>query len=180
MFKILLKSFLIKILILIVFRFDKQSMDSVDINVLGRVFSTVQKGWALSGDVVESRCVPIQRRHFLRLHMSTKNTADIHFTDIQVTCSTKDVVFTFEQPMESDSRTYTIRFLVSRVGPFAFSISVKGQHISGSPFQVSCFFRKMQRCKNIYYNLILCRPNLNYRFLLYANFSFTPTTLMMA
>ncbi|CAL8081344.1 unnamed protein product [Orchesella dallaii] len=115
--------------------FDKQSMDSVDIDTLGRVFSNVQKGWALSGDVVESRCVPIQRRHFLRLHMSANNSADIHFNDIQVTCSTKDVVFTFEQPMESDSRTFTIRFLVSRVGPFGFSISVKGQFISGSPFQ---------------------------------------------
>jgi hypothetical protein len=87
---------------------------------------------------VESRCVPIGRRHFLRLHLSANHTPalPISLQDIQVCVSMKEVVFSLEQPHPSDHRSFIIRFLVSRVGPFALSVLLKQQHIQGSPFQV--------------------------------------------
>lgn len=116
--------------------FDRLTMDRVDPSSLGRVVSALHKGWAVSGDVIESRCVPVGRRHFLRLYAPMIVNLHLTLEDIHVSASTKDVVFSLEQPRENDSRSFIIRFLVSRVGSFLLSVCVKNQHICGSPFQV--------------------------------------------
>jgi len=120
------------------FRFDGLALERLDINCLGRLASALHKSWAVSGEVFESRCVPVGRRHFLRLHLSAAYAPhlDIRTEDIHVQSSTKECVFSLEQPRESDSRAFIIRFLVSRVGPFSLGVMIRGQHISGSPFQV--------------------------------------------
>lgn len=120
------------------FRFDGLGLERLDISCLGRIVSTLHKSWAVSGEVFESRCVPVGRRHFLRLHLSASYAPhlEIRAEDIHVQSSTKECVFSLEQPRESDSRAFLIRFLVSRVGPFSLGVLIRGQHISGSPFLV--------------------------------------------
>ncbi|XP_035714345.1 tripartite motif-containing protein 2 isoform X2 [Folsomia candida] len=120
--------------------FEHLTIERLDLNGLGRVVSSLHKGWAVSGDVIESRCVPIGRRHFLRLYAPmTPPGGDLCLDDIHVSASTKDVVYSLEQPRESDSRCYIIRFLVSRIGSFNLSVAVKNQHICGSPFQFHAY-----------------------------------------
>lgn len=115
--------------------FERVTIDRLDVGGLGRVVSSLHKGWAVSGDVIESRCVPIGRRHFLRLY-APGGATDLCPDDIHVSASTKDVVYSLEQPRESDTRCFIIRFLVSRIGSFSLSVAIKNQHICGSPFQV--------------------------------------------
>ena len=113
------------------------------------------RAWAVSGDAIQSRCVAVGKRHFLRLHLSTNHAPhlDVRLEDIHVQSSTKDCVFSLEQPRESDNRSFIIRFLISRVESFSLSVMVKGQHISGSPFQVSNYIGSIFQCKEMYHPL---------------------------
>jgi len=142
------------------------------VNGLGRVVSSLHKGWAISGEVTESRCVPIGRRHFLQLHLLANYVPniDLGLEDIHVSASTKDVVFSLEQPRLSDNRSFIIRFLVSRIGSFTLSVLVKNQHISGSPFQVSGVLKFNT-------SIPYCNKSGKLKFLLCTLCSFTRMTL---
>ncbi|CAG7717931.1 unnamed protein product, partial [Allacma fusca] len=121
--------------------FEGLLLENLEVQEMGRVVSSLHKSWAVSGEAIQSRCVAVGKRHFLRLHLSANHSPhlDVRLEDIHVQSSTKDCVFSLEQPRESDNRSFIIRFLVSRVGSFYLSVMVKNQHISGSPFQFHAY-----------------------------------------